>query len=304
MREYFLWLAKLITIFFIVFIFIGSVIGAIGIQIKDLADKDAMTKDSKNLVAVIELTGEIVDAKETLIALKKVVDNEKVKGIVLRVDSPGGAVGASQDLYAAIKLFRQKKPIIAAMGNVAASGGLYAAMAASKVVAQPGTLTGSIGVIMSLPNVASIADKYGVKFVTVKSGEFKDIGNMFRDMSEAEKLILQDNVDQVQKQFVTAVAEGRGLKETKVREFADGRVFSGVKALEYGLVDQLGGVYDAARLVFQELGKPLRADEQPELFYPNYEFQQILKMLESSLGFIGNWFSTSQSQQLKMYYLL
>jgi protease-4 len=301
MKAYFLWLAKLVTLVVIVFFVLGG-LGAIlsGKVSKDLKDGN----DDKYMVAVIELKGVIEDAKDTLIALRKQVKNDKVKGIVLRIDSPGGAVGASQDLYYGIKELRKQKPIVASLGNVAASGGFYTAMAATKIVTQPGTLTGSIGVIMQLPNYSKIADKVGVSFVTIKSGKFKDIGNAFRTITEDEKKVLEANVLDVQDQFVSAVAESRGLTVENVKKFADGRVFSGRQALEYGVVDKLGDMYTAARLVFEEIGEPVPADTIPTLYFPAEKYEKLMQIFESVKSLLNPYISFTNSQRVKLYYML
>ncbi len=275
-----LWLAKVLTlvVLFIVVPFMLLII-AVGAAAKTQKNVAA----GENVVAVVEVTGMITSSKDILKQLHEHVDNEKVKGIVLRVDSPGGAVAPSQDIFAAVGELKKRKPIVVSMGSMAASGGLYSSLSASKIFCEPGTLTGSIGVIVQLPNVQQIADKVGFNMVTIKSGELKDVGNMFRQMSDREREYLESVVMAIRSQFVAAVAAGRGLDKEKVETFADGRVLTGEQAIELGLADKIGTVYDAAREVFELLGKPLPAGKTPTLYYASDKFAQFRKLLESVL---------------------
>lgn len=280
MRNYILWLSKLLTLL-VIFLFVlpvGFVI-LLGILI-NLSD-DGSESRSKNVVAVIKLDGMIDDSREVIGELHKQIANEKVKGIVLRINSPGGAVGPSQDIYAAVKRLKAKKPIVASMGSVAASGGFYAALGASKIFCQPGTITGSIGVILNLPNVRRVADWAGVEMITVKSGALKDVGNAFREMAPEEREFLQGTVSTVHEEFVRAVAEGRSLDRQKVAQFADGRIIIGSQAKDLKLVDGFGDVYDAARAVFDVLGKPLPEGEYPKLHYVEDRLASVRRVLES-----------------------
>ena len=287
MKEYLLWTAKFVTsmVIFVVMIcvalplFFGMLLAGLGSQVA--VEKEL--KEGGKTVAVVELGGMITSSKEVVEALYAQVENSKVKGIVLRIDSPGGAVGPSQEIYTAVKRLKEKKPIVASMGSVAASGGLYSALSATKVYAQPGTVTGSIGVIMQAPNFSEITKKYGVDMVTIKSGKFKDAGNSFRKMTEDERAYLQSTVNDIQDDFVQAVIEGRKLSAEKVKTFADGRIIVGRKAKELGLVDELGGVHDAAAAVFDILGEPLEEGEYPKLYYPEDKIEKLKKIFEAVL---------------------
>lgn len=237
---------------------------------------------SHNSVAVIEVDDAIRDASKILKALYESANNPKVAGIVVRVDSPGGAVGPSQEIYSAIRRLKDKKKIVVSMGSVAASGGLYLALAADKIYCQPGTLTGSIGVIMQTPNVSAIADRLGFKMTTVKSGKLKDVGNPFRPMEAADEEFLKSVVTTTYDQFVSAVWEGRervfterGISREQVQEFADGRIIPGATAKELGLVDEYGDLYDAARAVLALSEKPLPEGELPSLFYPGRKLMRL-----------------------------
>jgi protease-4 len=208
-------------------------------------------------VAVVELSGVMTsshDAGDRAFSARRVVeliekyrDDDTVRAVVLRVDSPGGTVVAAQEIHRALQRLRESagKKVLVSMGDLAASGGYYVACAADRVFASPGTLTGSIGVIMQFPNYQGLLGKIGLGTNTIKSGEFKDLGNGAREMTERDRRLLQGLVDDVYAQFVEAVAAGRGMSPEKVRPLADGRVFSGRQALALGLVDELGDL-DAA----------------------------------------------------------
>lgn len=201
---------------------------------------------SRESVAIIDIQGPIFDVREPLRQIKSYTDNSSVKAIVVRVNSPGGAVAPSQELYEELKRAKEKgKKVVVSMGSVAASGGYYLACAADEIYANPGTITGSIGVIAEFPNIEGLMDKVGIKFETIKTGKYKDTGSMFRPMNEDEYDLLHEMLMDVYDQFVEAVAESRGMPIKKVREYADGRVFSGRQALEYGFVDALGTQSDA-----------------------------------------------------------
>ncbi len=199
-------------------------------------------------VGVIEIKGLIKSSNPTLNNLIKLGENEHIKAIVLRIDSPGGTVGPSQEIYLEIMRLRRKKPIVASLGSVAASGGYYIASAANKIVASPGTITGSIGVKMEFLNIQQLLNKLGLEPVVIKSGTFKDIGSPTRKMSKEERMLLERVIKDVHTQFVEAIAKGRGLPLDKVEEIADGRIFTGRRAKELGLVDRLGNLQDAIML--------------------------------------------------------
>jgi protease-4 len=197
-------------------------------------------------VAIVELEGTIVDVDDLLRELKAHRDNPLVKAVVLRINSPGGVVGPTQELHAAVMRLREAgKPVVASLGAVAASGGYYVAVAADRIYANPGTLTGSIGVIFQLPNVDGLMKKVGVDYVVVKAGRYKDIGNIARPMAPEERRILQTLLDDVHAQFIAAVATGRKLDPTEVVGFADGRIVSGAQAKDLHMVDALGGLEEA-----------------------------------------------------------
>src|SRR5210317_159979 len=193
-------------------------------------------------IGIVEIYGVIADSKQVIEQLHDFRDNDSIKALVLRIDSPGGGVGPSQEIYDEVLALDTLKPIVVSMGSVAASGGYYVAAAAREIVANPGTITGSIGVIMEFANFQELLEKIGLSSVVVKSGAYKDIGSPTREMSIAEKEILQDLIDDVHSQFVSSVAEGRELDEQAVRSIADGRIFSGRKAMQLGLVDRMSNL--------------------------------------------------------------
>ncbi|MBU5636638.1 signal peptide peptidase SppA [Geomonas sp. Red69] len=196
-------------------------------------------------VGVVELKGVIVDGQETIRQLRAMKKDEHAKAVVFRVDSPGGVVGPSQEIYAAVKDLAKAKKVVVSMGSVAASGGYYVSAPASLIYANPGTITGSIGVLMKFSNLQGLMDKVGMKAFTIKTGKFKDTGSPARAMTDEEKAMLQGVIDSTHGQFVKAVAQGRRLPEAQVRSIADGRIFSGEQALALKLVDRIGSMQDA-----------------------------------------------------------
>lgn len=215
-------------------------------------------------IGVIEIYGVIADSKQVIEQLHEFRDNDSVKALVLRVDSPGGGVGPSQEIHDEVLALDAQKPVVVSMGSVAASGGYYVAAAAREIVANPGTITGSIGVIMEFANFRELLEKIGLSSVVVKSGEYKDIGSPTREMSSAEKQLLQELIDDVHSQFVASVASGRQLDEAAVRSIADGRIFSGRRAKELGLVDRLGNLEVAIRRAAELAG----IEGEPNVVYP------------------------------------
>ena len=204
---------------------------------------------SADKIALIKIDGLILDSQDVIDQLKKYSKNSSVKAIVLRIDSPGGAVVPSQEIYEEIRKVRAKnQKVITSMGTVAASGGYYIASASDKIMANPGTLTGSIGVIMEFASFEQLLNKIGVKGEVVKSGPLKDVGDPMRTMTADEKAYLQKVIDDVYDQFVNAVAEGRHMDKAKVLSLADGSVYTGRQAKDLGLVDDLGDQEDAIRL--------------------------------------------------------
>lgn len=202
----------------------------------------------KEKIGVLPIQGTLTESDTLIAQLVEFRKDKKIKAILLRINSPGGGVGPSQEIYREIRKTKETKKVIASLGSVAASGGYYVASAADRVVANPGTLAGSIGVIMQFVQVEELFKKIGIGVEVLKTGEFKDIGSMHRKLSEEDREMIRAVVFDVQKQFVQAVAEGRNLPAQKVREIADGRILTGAQCQGLGLVDQLGNFEDAVEL--------------------------------------------------------
>ena len=231
-------------------------------------------------VAIVELEGVIIEVDDLVRELKAHRENPSIKAVVMRINSPGGVVAPTQELHDAVLRLRQAgKPVVASLGAVAASGGYYVAVACSEIYANPGTLTGSIGVIMQLANFEQLMKKVGVDYVVVKAGQFKDIGNVSRAMTPDERRVMQALLDDVHGQFIAAVATGRKLPREDVVRFADGRIFSGTQAKELRMVDALGGLEDAVLASAKLAGIPT----PPTVIQPRRRFS-IMELLRSQFG--------------------
>ena len=233
-------------------------------------------------VAIIRIEGVIMDSRETIEELRRFRDNPSIKAVVLRIDSPGGGVVPSQEIHTEVLKARKdgRLKVVASMGNLAASGGYYIAAATDRIVANPGTLTGSIGVIMELANVQGLLEKVGVQSVVIKSGRYKDLASPFRAMSKEDRVLLQRVLDDVHDQFIQAVAAGRALNVEEVRPLADGRIFTGRQARTAKLVDELGDLQDAIKLAARMVG----IEGEPRVVEPRKRFS-LRDLLENS--FLG-----------------
>ena len=199
-------------------------------------------------VGVIPIEGIIGDAGEIIDQINEFADSNGIRAVVLRIDTPGGSVAPSQEIYQAVRELRKKKKVVVSMGSVAASGGYLIAVAADRIVANPGTITGSISAVMHYANVEELLKKVGVRSSVIKSGKFKDIGSPVREMTAEERSLIQGIVDDIYDQFVRTVSENRKIPLSKIVQLADGRVFTGRQAKELGLIDDLGGLQDAVLL--------------------------------------------------------
>ncbi len=228
-------------------------------------------------IAIIEVKGAITQSSGVIEEIQQHLADDGVKAIILRVDSPGGGVGPSQEIYREIMRIKSssKRKVVTSMGSVAASGGYYIACASDLIVANPGTITGSIGVIMQFSNLEELLKKIGVKGVVLKSGEHKDIGSPFREMTPEEKRIMQEVLDNVHQQFIQAVAEGRKLDRSKVAQIADGRILTGEQAKNLGLVDQLGNLQDTIDITAKMVG----IEGKPTVLYPPKKRFSIWELL-------------------------
>jgi protease-4 len=257
-------------------------------------------------VAVVEVEGIIgagtdrgLDTDTLIRTLGEYRDDPAIRAVVLRIDSPGGVVGPTQEIFTAVRRLREaKKPVVASLGSVAASGGYYVAVAADRIYANPGTLTGSIGVVMQLANVEGLLKKVGVEYVVIKAGAYKDVGNFARAMTPEERRILQAMLDDVYDQFISAVAEGRGLDPKQVRGFAEGRIYSGRQAQGLKMVDDLGGLEDAIEAAAKIAGLP----PKPKVIHPRRRFSlRDLLRSEGAWGPVSRVLPSLQTLRTPLY---
>jgi protease-4 len=253
------------TLFYFLFYWVGTQSGKISAKAFSLGEK----------IGVVPIEGVISDSSEINGYIDEFAKDSSIVAVVVRIDSPGGGVAASQEIYDAIVTLKRKKKVVVSMGSVAASGGLLIACAADKIVANPGTITGSISAIMQFANVEELLKKVGVKATVVKSGPYKDIGSPVREMTQEERAIIQELIDDIYDQFVQVIVHDRQLTRQEVEAIADGRVFSGRKAKDYGLVDELGDMAAAARLASTLAGK----DGTYDLVYPQKKRSSILSYI-------------------------
>ena len=234
----------LIGVFALLVLFLIAVV-----TIQSILGQDMSFPSYGARVGLVRVEGAIYDSRQVIEDLESMASDSGIRAIVLRVDSPGGGAAAAQEISEYVRDVRELGvPIVASMGSIAASGGYYIACAADTILANPGTLTGSIGVIMSFSNFEELFGKIGMDFDVVKSGQFKDIGSWSREMTAEERALLQGTIDDIHSQFVEAVAAGRGMAFEDVAALADGRILSGRQALAAGLVDSLGTLEDAIHL--------------------------------------------------------
>lgn len=230
-------------------------------------------------IGIIPIEGIIGDSEELVEQINAYADDRRIRAVVLRINSPGGGVVPSQEIYQAVRELKKKKKVVASMGSVAASGGYLIAVAADRILAAPGSITGSISTVMHYANVEELMKKVGVRSSVVKSGKFKDIGSPAREMTAEEKTLIQAIVDDIYDQFVRTIAENRKLPLNKIFELADGRIFSGRQARDLGLVDDLGGLQDAVLLA----GKLSGLEGIPETVHGMKKKTTLLKYLMGSM---------------------
>ena len=236
-------------------------------------------KESGEKIGVVEIEGAIMDSKNAMDDIVRFRDDESIKGVIVRINSPGGGAAASQEIHREVKKLRGKKKVFVSMASVCASGGYYIATAGEKIYASPSTITGSIGVIMQQTVVEDLMKKIGIQENTIKSGELKDAGTPFRKMREDEKRYLNDVLKDIHEQFIRDVAEGRKMPVDAVRKLSDGRIFTGIQAKNTGLIDAIGTFYDAVdalKVSLNMVGKPV-------LVYGKKPFS-ILRWLISSVA--------------------
>jgi len=238
-----------------------------------------MDKDPRGNIGIVEVTGPIISSKTVIDRLREFREDAQIKAIILRVESPGGGIGPSQEIYRELMKTREQKTVVASLGSVAASGGYYIAAATQGIVANPGTITGSIGVIMEYANLMAIAEKIGISPVVFKSGEFKDMGSPLRELKDNEKLIFQDIVDELHAQFVSDAAHARAMDPKVMAKLADGRVYTGQTALKLQLIDRLGNLADAV----QWAGELAGITEEAVPVYPKEDKMTFIRKLADTL---------------------
>ncbi len=273
---------------FFVFFIIVSVLGFLGGLLAKLPVGDR--------VAVLKVEGVLIESEFIVKKIEALREDESVKALVVRAESPGGSVGASQEIYRALERFKgSKKPVVVSMGNVCASGCFYLAMAGDYIYANPGTITGSIGVIIQHTNLKELLEKFGIKTTSIKTGRFKDTLSPTKELTEEEKKYLQRLIEKAYEQFLGAILKHRKETDPKeLREIADGRVFTGEDALKYKLVDSLGGLQDAI-----DKAKELSKAEKPRVFYVEEPKGLIKRFLENRLTA-----SFGTESPLMLYYLM
>jgi protease-4 len=265
------------------FAFFGlMVVGMIALAVAGLwsVTKSPLEKLREPSILHLELKGVITGEEEFLDHLREYRDDDNIKGILVSIDSPGGVVGPSQEIYTELKRVREqlKKPVVVTCNALAASGAYYAAVAADKIIVNPGTLMGSIGVIMQFANMERLYDWAKMDFFTITTGKFKDSGSPYRPMRDDEKALFQDMINEVQAQFKTAVKEGRKLRPDVLEQYTDGRIFHGQFAVENGFADELGTFDDAKRIIGEMAG----LGPDPEIYQPQDTPETLMEWLNQN----------------------
>jgi protease-4 len=262
-------------------IYIGIIVGIVfifflilwGVALRYALHREDSEFGFRKAIAVIDVKGDILSSEKVVKEIEKYDEDSSVRAIVLRVNSPGGGIAQSQEIYKAVK--EADKEIIASLGSVAASGGYYISCGADRIIANPGTITGSIGVITTFPKYHQLLKKIGVEWEVIKSGEHKDIGSPYRDMTVEEKRLFQDVIDDLFDQFVEVVSVERDIPKEEVLKLADGRIFSGNQAHELGLVDEIGTFSDAIRIAGERGG----IEGKPRVIRPKKKEYKLLDLL-------------------------
>ncbi|MEQ9619981.1 MAG: signal peptide peptidase SppA [Deltaproteobacteria bacterium] len=270
MRGFLLAIVALVLLFF-------TFIAGLGCGLLISGD-DSLTSGEK--VAVLRVDDVIMDDQIYLESISKIRDDDQIKAVVVRINSPGGAVGPSQEIYSELLKLGGEMPVVASIGSVGASGGYYIACAAEKIYANPGSVTGSIGVIAQFASYEKLLEWAKVDVEVIKSGKFKDIGSPFRDMSETDREYIQELINNVHSQFKSAVAESRNLSTAQVDRIADGKIFSGEQAKELNLVDELGTINDAINFA----GSMAGIEGEPSLKYFPKKKSPLMDLLSAKIG--------------------
>tara|TARA_B000000609_G_scaffold144761_1_gene125680 strand:- start:542 stop:1417 length:876 start_codon:yes stop_codon:yes gene_type:complete len=248
-------------------------------------------------VGIVKINGPILTSDAVVSQLEKLKNRKDISAIVMRIDSPGGLVAPTQEIYEKVKSLRGVKPIISSMGSVAASGGYYIALGADTLISNPGTIVGSIGVIMNYPIATELLGKVGIKFETVKSGGLKDVGSYSREVTEADRRHLNDMVTNIHNQFIDAVNDNRSIEKSELIKLADGRVFTGLQSKDLGLVDLLGTFEDAVSLA-GSLGK---IKGVPKTIQIDKKNSSLIDMFTSNIEqATSSWFDELPAYRWKM----
>ncbi len=282
---------SILSILFFTFIF-GIIIGSF------LIGRDGISPGDK--IAIVNIDGIILDSKKYLKSFKSIKENHSIKGVVVRINSPGGAVGPSQEIYSELRNLSTYKPVVASMGSVAASGGYYIACAAEKIYANPGTITGSIGVIAQFANYEELLDWAKVDFEVIKSGKLKDVGSPLKKMSKEERQFIQSLIDNVHMQFAKVVSENRDIGMNKIRSLTDGRIFTGEQAKNLNLIDELGSL----NVAVNEAAKLSNLEEDPQTIEFPEEKSPFLELLLSKSGFSSGILKNPVKTSFGLYYLV
>jgi len=286
----------------IFFVFLGLLLVFIAYTIgtRSSSSGGKFSFSSRDKVAVLTIQDVIIDSDKYLESLNKIRKNNSVKALVVRINSPGGAVGPSQEIYSELQNIKEKFPVVASMGAVAASGGYYIACAADTIYANPGTITGSIGVIAQFLSYKDLLDWAKIDVKVIKSGKFKDVGSPFRTMNEEDIKYFQQLIDNVYDQFKSTVAVTRNLNKKEIDSIADGRVFSGEQAQVLNLVDELGNLNDAIAFAAKQGG----IDGDPELIHYPEKKSVIQELLSSKLSLTSRISNFPISNSFGLFYIV
>lgn len=266
-------------LFLLVLVFIGISFLAFASALKRDGG-EYVSSGSGDKIALVEINDVIMSSEKTVEQIKRYREDKSIKAIILRINSPGGGVAASQEIYEEVKRTRDSgKIIVVSMGSIAASGGYYIAVGSSLIIANPGTLTGSIGVIAQFISIKDLAEKLGITQTTIKSGSLKDAGNPFRQMNDSDKAYFQEVVDNSFSQFLDVVAKERKMSKETLLTYANGRVFTGLQAKEYGLIDSLGTFEDAVRIT----GKMAGIEGEPRIVREKKKFSFFEEVIGSKM---------------------
>ncbi len=286
--------------FFFVFLSLLLVFIAYTIGTRSGSSGGKFSLSSRDKVAVLTIQDVIIDSDKYLESLNKIRKNNSVKALVVRINSPGGAVGPSQEIYSELQNIKEKFPVVASMGAVAASGGYYIACAADTIYANPGTITGSIGVIAQFLSYKDLLDWAKIDVEVIKSGKFKDVGSPFRTMNEEDIKYFQQLIDNVYDQFKSTVAVTRNLNKKEIDSIADGKVFSGEQAQDLNLVDELGNLNDAIAFAAKQGG----IDGDPELIHYPGKKSVLQELLSSKLSLTSRISNFPISNSFGLFYIV